>query len=195
LDDSTARGADAPVYGFRPRMIGGEIAFRLGGDSLEWLSGSHQGRVAYAMIRRVRLGFRPTTFMGRRFTAEIFPRTGGRVEIASLSVRSLGGNTDQGPAYRAFVAELHRRIVQAGGDCRFEAGLAAWRWWPSLVISLAFAAGILFIAGQALWQGQFASAALVAAIGALLAWQMVPLVTRNRPRAYRPDAIPADVMP
>ncbi len=195
MDDTTAVEAATPVYAFRPRMIGAEIAFRLGADSLEWSSGTRNGRVAYAMIRRLRLGFWFTNFMGRRYTAEIFPQGGGRLEIASLSARSLAGNENQGPAYRAFIVELHRRVARAGGDCRFEGGFAAWRWWPSLVVSAALGAAVLFVIGRAVLAGQFGTGALMLALGALLAWQMVPMLTRNRPCRYRPDAIPGDLLP
>jgi hypothetical protein len=194
--DETARAPDeGPIYAFRPRLMGAVFAFRLGAEGLEFEMGSRSGRIAYPMIARIRLGFRPTTFMGRRYTAEIFPRVGGKFEIASASARSVFDNTDQGAAFRSFIAELHRRIQHARSDCRFEAGMAAWRWWPSLVVTIGMVIGVLIIAGRAALDGQYGVGLVVVAVGLLFLWQMGAVLLHNRPRTYAPDAIPEDVLP
>ncbi len=195
MDDTTETADDAPVYAFKPRMLAAEHVFRLGPDSLEWFIGGHSGRVAYPMIERIRVGFRLTNFMGRRYTAEIFPRSGRRMEISSYSARGVLDNTNQGTAYRAFIAELHRRIVKARGECRFEAGMAAWRFWPSLAITLAMTAGLIYVVVRGIYGDQIVTGLLVLAAGALFLWQMGKTVLGNRPRSYSPDAIPEDVLP
>ena len=191
---------DAPeseglVYQYRPRMVGSELAFRLGEQSLEWSVAGSRGSVTYPMIARVRLGYRPSNLGNRRFIAEIWPLNGPRLEVASASYRSLVAMDDQGPAYNAFVGELHRRIAEAGGDCRFEAGFAAWRWWPMVVVGIVTAAGLLYVAIQTLLRDDLGAGVLIAAFIALFAWQMGPLIVRNRPRDYEPNHIPADVLP
>jgi hypothetical protein len=185
---------EGPIYAFRPRLIGPAYVFRLGPDSLEWQMGNRPGRVAYPMIARLRLGFRFSTFMGRRYTAEVFPRQGGRFEIASTSARSVFDNSDQGAAFRAFVTELHRKIGPNAG-CRFEAGMAAWRWWPSAAVTAALLVAVLFVALRAVLDAQVVPGLIVLAVGVLFLWQMGMLLLRNRPRTYAPDAIPEDVLP
>jgi hypothetical protein len=187
--------SDDFVYQFRPRAIGPAHAFRIGTHSLEWDLAGRRGRVAYPMIARIRLAYRPSNFGTRRFIAEIWPRNDARVEIASASFRSLVSTDDQLPSYRTFVRELHRRIVEAGGDCRFEAGLAAWRWWPMAAVGAAASVALLVVAVQTIGRGDFAGAVVVAAFIALFAWQMLPLIRRNRPRRYDPRAIPEEVLP
>jgi hypothetical protein len=194
VDEAARAEEEGLVYAFRPRLVGAASAFRLGRDALEWQMGNRSGQVAYPMIGRVRLGFRLGTFMGRRYTAELFPRQGGRFEIASTSARSIFDNADQGAAFRAFVTELHRRIGPASG-CRFEAGMAAWRWWPSVVVTAALLAGVLIIAGRALVDGQVMPGLIILAVGVLFLWQMGNVLLRNRPRTYAADAIPEDVLP
>lgn len=194
MDEAVRAEEEGLVYTFRPRLVGAAFAFRLAPNALEWQMGNRSGRVAYPMIGRVRLGFRLGTLMGRRYTAEIFPRNGGRLEIASTSARSIFDNADQGAAFRAFVTELHRRIGRSSG-CRFEAGMAAWRWWPSVVVTLALLAGVLFVAGRALLDAQFTPGLIILAVGVLFLWQMGNVLLRNRPRTYAADAIPEDVLP
>jgi hypothetical protein len=183
------------VYHYRPRMIGAVYSFRLGSHSLEWNMSGYPGQVAYPMIAMVRLGFRPSNFGNRRFTAEIWPRTGAKIEIASASYKSMVSMEDQGPAYRAFIGELHRRIAESGGDCRFEAGFAAWRWWPMAAIALATAVALVYVAVTTLANGDNGAALLIIGFMGLFSWQMWPLISRNRPERYDPHHIPEQVLP
>ena len=186
---------EAPVYQFRPRMLGSDHSFRLGADSLEWTVGNHSGRTAYPMITCLRLGYRPSNLGSKRFTTEIWSRNTPRLEIASTSTRSLVASEDHGAAYRSFIRDLHLRIANSGGECRFEAGFAPWRWWPMVAIGIATMLGMGFVALRAIMSADFRATAILIALVGLLAWQMLPLVVRNRPRRYDPRHIPDDVLP
>jgi hypothetical protein len=133
--------------------------------------------------------------MGYRYTTEIFPRNGGRMEISSASARGVLDSTNQGAAYRVFVAELNRRIVAARSDCRFEAGMAAWRFWPSVAVTAAMGAALLYVLARGLQGEQLLTALLLVVFGAFFLWQMARMVYGNRPRPYSPDAIPPELMP
>jgi hypothetical protein len=193
--DTTEIADDAPVYAFKPRMLAAEHVFRLGPDSLEWNVGGRTGRIAYPMIARIRVGFRFTNFMGHRYTAEIFPRSGGRMDISSVSSRGMLDNANQGVAYRAFIAELHRRVASARGECRFEAGMAVWRFWPSVTITLAMAAALVYVLVRGILGDQIVTSLIVLAAGSLFVWQMGKMVLANKPRSYRPETIPEDLLP
>lgn len=182
-------------YAYRPRMIGSGFFFRLGEHSLEWNLGGYAGQTPYPMIAMVRLGFRPSNFGGRRFIAEIWPQKGARIEIASSSYKSVVAMEDQGPDYRAFVTELHRRIAASGAKCRFEAGFAAWRWWPMIAVTAATAIALVYVLANTLGTGNSGATLLIIAFMALFGWQMWPLVSRNRPERYEPDKIPGRVLP
>jgi hypothetical protein len=186
---------EAPVYQFRPRMLGSDHSFRLGPDSLEWNVAGHSGRTAYPMITYVRLGYRPSNLGGRRFTTEIWSRNTPRIEIVSASSRSLVATEDHGAAYTAFIRDLHLRIAGSGAHCRFEAGFAPWRWWPMVTIGAATVLGMGFVLVRAIAAGDFRASILMLGLVAVLAWQMLPLVVRNRPRQYDPRHIPDDVLP
>jgi hypothetical protein len=182
-----------PVYRYRAGLMGGELALRLS-EALVWSAGSREGRIPYAEIKRVRLAFRPTNIMTKRCVAEIWPRAGMRLSVASSAMRSLLDAQDHGPAFRAFVLELVRRIG-AAGDCRFEAGFPAWRWWPMAVLTVAFLGGAALFALKALVGGELMIGLATIGVGAVFGWQVGNMVVRNRPRTFAPDAVPSDVLP
>lgn len=182
-------------YSYRPRAVGAACSFRLGLHSLDWDLGGTSGSTAYPMISMIRIGYRPSNFGTRRFIAEIWSQRGPRLEIASASHRSLVALDDQGADFRKFIGELHRRIAASGGHCRFEAGFAAWRWWPMAAVGVVTAAALVYVALTTLLRGDFAAGLLIVGFMVLFAWQMWPLIARNRPRRYDPRHIPEAVMP
>src|ERR1700676_4066471 len=133
------------TYRYRPRMVGGDFAFRLEPDALAWELGRRNGRVAYRNIARLRLGYRPTNLAGSRFIAEIWSREGAKLEIASISQRSLFDYQNLATEYRAFVVELARRIAASGGQCRCDAGFPPWRWWPALFVAVATLIAAIYV--------------------------------------------------
>jgi hypothetical protein len=187
--------AEGLSYQYRPRLIGSEAGFRLAREGLDWFVGGRSGRIAYPMVRRVRLSYRPSNLGNRRFITEIWSPNAPRMEIASASYRSVVSMDDQGPAYNAFIEQLHRRLASAGGDCRFEAGFPAWRWWPMLVVAIVAGLALCYVAIQSVGSGDFSAAVLVAGFILLFVWQVAPLVWRNRPRRYDPRTIPPEVLP
>jgi len=189
-----AAGGD-PVYSTKPSLMGAPWEFRLAPDALEWSAGGHRGRVAYARIGRVRLSFRPVTMQTRRFVAEIFPAGGGRLAITSTSWRSLVEQQAQDREYGDFIRELHRRMVAAGAAAAFETGTPAVLYWPGLAVFVVCALGLAALAVRALALGELAGAALVGGFFALFVWQSTSYFQRNRPGCYRPDALPAELVP
>ena len=192
-DADPATGAFA--YSFRPNMIGSALELRLTPDSLAWTMGSGSGRIAYPMIARLRLGYRPSGISTRRYVAELWPRGGSRLVIYSTSPRNIFDIEDHGADYRAFVRELSRRIAAARADCRFETGYPAWRWWPMAAIGSVTLCAIVYVGVQAVVAKELATAAVIAAFGALFFWQVAMVILRNRPGSYAPDAIPENVLP
>ena len=195
LNDIKEGGDEGLVYHYRPRMIGSGFSFRLGAHSLEWNMSGLPGQVPYPMIAMVRLGFRPSNFGNRRYIAEIWPGKGAKLEIASASYKSMVSMEDLGPEYRAFITELHRRIAASGSNCRFEAGFAAWRWWPMVAVAAATAIALVYVGATTLLRGDTGAGLLVAGFMGLFAWQMWPLISRNRPMRYDPRQIPDQVLP
>jgi len=193
--DPDPDGRNAFVYSYKPSLMGAAFAFRLAPTGLEWSRGRHAGHLPYAGIRRLRLSFRPVTMQPQRFIAEIWPMSGPKLQIASVSWRSMVEQERQDLAYRAFVLELHRRIAEAGGQAAFEAGSPAALYWIGLVVFTVVSLAIAALAVRALQFGQATAAAIVVGFLALFLWQIGGFFRRNRPGRYGPDAIPSAVLP
>jgi hypothetical protein len=183
------------TYRYRPRMVGGDFAFRLDPDALAWELGRRNGRLAYRDIARLRLGYRPANLGGNRFIAEIWSRAGAKLEIASISQRSLFDYQNLATEYRAFIVELARRIAASGGQCRCDAGFPPWRWWPALFVAVATLIAAIYVSVQALIAGGVTAGAVIAVLGLFFLWQIGSMIVRNRPRSYDPNSPPGDVLP
>lgn len=184
-----------PSYAYKPALMGAPWQFRLTRETLEWSMGRHSGRVPYGGIARVRLSFRPVSLQSYRFLAEIWPERGPKLTVASTTWRSMAGHERQDAAYAAFVAELHRRIVAAGGQGAFVAGSPALLYWSGLAIFLAASLALAGLTARALQAEAGAAGAMIGGFLALFLWQLGGFFRRNRPRRYRPDALPALLLP
>jgi hypothetical protein len=192
---STDPETGEPLYAYKPSLTGAPWQFRLGPEALEWRVGARAGRIAYGRIRRLRLSFRPGAMPRRRYLAEIWPAAGPKVTIASASWRGIAEREALDGGYGTFVSDLHRRIAAAGSNASFERGAPTLLYWPTLVLSAAAAMAMGGLTIEALRTGVLAGALFVAAFLALFLWQMSDFFRRNRPGTYRPDALPAGVLP
>jgi hypothetical protein len=191
---SEAGGHD-PSYSFKPALLGAPWELHLRPDALEWRAGLSSGRVAYDRIRRLRLSFRPVTMQSYRFLTEIWSDAHPRITIASTSWKSMVEQERQDTAYWTFVTELHRRIAAAPARARFQRGSPAIMYWLGAVVSAAAALALTVLAVRALLMREWTGAALVGGFMALFAWQIGTFFWRNLPGTYRPEALPAQVMP
>jgi hypothetical protein len=192
---ATDRDTGEPLYAYKPSFTGAPWQFRLGPEALEWHVGVRGDRIPYGRIRRLRLSFRPAAMQGRRYVAEIWPASGPKLTIASSSWKGMAEQERLDAGYATFVTELHRRIAAAGTRASFERGTPALLYWPSLALSAAAALAMGALAVEGLRTGALVGALFVAAFVALFLWQMGGFFRANRPGTYRPDALPADVLP
>ena len=112
-----------PTYAFKPSLIGAMCQFTLKPDALEWQIGRRSGRVRYDRVRAVRLSYRPVTMQSQRFITEIWSADNPKIQIVSVSWRSIMEQERLDKAYSAFVTELHRRLAAAGAAAKFSTGL------------------------------------------------------------------------
>jgi len=97
--------------------------------------------------------------------------------------------------YAVFVAALHRCLAQAQTRARFEQGTSPMQYWPGLAVYVVTSVALAILIARALQQGATAGALFIAAFFALFLWRGGDYFRRNRPRLYRVDALPADLMP
>jgi hypothetical protein len=184
-----------PTYAFKASLVGSLWQFTLRPDALEWQVGRRSGRIRYDAIHAVRLSYRPVTMQSHRFIAEIWSPGNPKIQIVSVSWRSIMEQQRLDAAYAAFVVELHRRLGAAGSPARFSTGLPFATYWVGVVVfsAVLVATGGLLV--RAMSFDQWAPMVVVAIFFLVFAYQLGTYFYRNRPGRYRPDAVPADVLP
>ena len=192
-DDAAAGGN--PRYTFRPSLMGAPSEFELSPDALHWQIGRYSGRIRYDRVRSVRMMFRPLTIQSHRFLTEIRSTDSPKIQISSVSWRSMIEQERFDAPYSAFITEFHRRLAAANTTARFSAGMPVVSYWIGLVVfgSVMIATAVMVV--RALELGQWTSAALVGLFFLVFAVQLGNLFRRNWPSRYRPDALPKAVLP
>ena len=194
-DPSDPGEDDAPLYVFRPSLAGAPRQFMLTEGGIAWIAGRHSGTVPFTAVRRVRLSFRPVNMQTQRYVTEIWAEGGSKLEIVSSSWKSMFAQERLDQSYTAFVGELHRRIARAAAAVTWEQGINPFRYWPGIAVFAAVAFGLSVLIVRALQAQAYGGAGFIAAFAAVFFWQGGDFLRRNRPRRYRPEALPAEVMP
>jgi hypothetical protein len=182
-------------YSYKAASFGAPWEFKLRPEGLELSAGRRGGLLRYDQILRVRLSFRPVTMQSYRFQAEIWSKDFPKIRIASTSWRGIVEQVRQDEAYTAFIVELHRRIATAGAPAQFSTGMPGIVYWIGLAVFVAVALGLAALAVRALRLEEWAGAAVVGGFFALFLWQLGGFFRRNRPGVYRPESVPAIVLP
>jgi len=194
-DPRTTAGEGVISYAYRPALLGAPWEFKLAGDSIDWAAGSKSGHVSFRNIRQVRISYRPSSMQSHRFMTELWADGAPKLEILSSSWKSMVEQERLDKPYAEFVAELHRRLARAAPPARYEQGSHPLMYWPGLVAFVGVSLGLAFLIVRALQVGTKGGAAFIGAFLALFLWQGGNFFRRNRPGLYRPDALPADLMP
>lgn len=190
-----AAAHSGPVYGYKPNLMGAPWVFALTDAGIEWEYGRRTGLLPYDKVRRVRMSFRPATLQTQRFMTEIWGEDSPKLQISSTTFRGLVEQARQDADYVPFVAELHRRLAAAGSTASFEVGMNRWLYGVGVVVMGAIAVVLAILIGRTALNRDLPGFAIVAAVGALFAWQAGSLFYRNRPMTYWPDAPPSVAMP
>jgi hypothetical protein len=146
-------------------------------------------------IASVRLSYRPISMQSRRFRADI--ETAGRERIAVLSTtwQTVALMAPQDHDYRAFITRLHRRLAQAGSQAVLTGGLRPGIYAAAIVLLALLAMAMFGLLARAVATGEFAGSLFLVGFAALFAWQIGGFIRRNRPRTYRFDDLPKDLLP
>ena len=187
--------ADFPPYMYRPSLLGAPFTYRLTEKGLAFEAGRRTGFAPYETIGRIRMSFKPSSMQSQRYMTEIWPAGLPKLMVVSCSWKSMMIQERQDKAYSAFIAELHRRLHAAGTATVYERGSVPLLYWPGLVAFVGVALGLVLLVVRALQVDAKAGAAFIGAFLALFLWQGGHFFGRNKPGAYRPDALPANLLP
>jgi hypothetical protein len=195
LNDDSAVPPPGNTYSYRPSLLGAPHEFRLGEHGLAWSVGRKTGSVAWRDIARVRLSYRPASMQSHRFLAEIWAAGAPKLTIMSTSWKSMVVQERFDQGYAAFVTELHQRLAQAQTQARFEQGTSPLQYWPGLAVFAATSLGLAFLTARALQEHAIGGSLFIAGFLAFFLWRGGDFFRRNRPRLYRVEALPAELLP
>jgi hypothetical protein len=182
-------------YAYKASLIGAAHQFELTEDGLSWRIAGKTGVWTYAGISAIRLSYRPVSMQSRRFRADIDNADGGRIAILSTTWHTAALMAPQDKDYRAFIAQLHRRMAQAGSGATLIGGLGPRGYAAAIALLILVAIAISGLFVRAIATGEFAGALFLAGFTAMFAWQIGGFVRRNRPRAYTFDQLPEALLP
>src|ERR1700738_1662692 len=177
-------------YTYKASLIGAAHQFELTDNGLSWRIAGKTGLWPYAGISAIRLSYRPVSMQSRRFRADIDNADGGRIAIVSTTWHTAALMAPQDRDYRAFIAQLHRRMAQAGSMATLIGGLGPRAYAAAIALLVLVAIAISGLFARAIATGEFAGALFLAGFTALFAWQIGGFVRRNRPRVYTFDQLP-----
>jgi hypothetical protein len=197
MDGDRARTVDESTiaYAYRPSLLGAAWEFALTDTGIEWVAGSRSGRMAFRNIRVVRMSYKPASMQSRRFVTEIWADGAPKLQIVSVSWKSMVEQERRDRPYSAFIRELHRRLALSAPQARFEQGTNPLKYWPGLIVFVIVALLLAGLTARGLQADTWRGAAIVGVFLALFLWQGGKYFRCNRPGSYRPDALPAEVMP
>jgi hypothetical protein len=188
--------AAAPVrYAYKASLMGSAHQFELGDDGLAWRVAGKSGVWPYAGIAAIRLSYRPVSMQSRRFRADIDRSGGGRLAIVSTSWQTAALMAPQDRDYRAFIAQLHRRMAEAGSNAALAGGLRPGIYAAAVALLALVGIAITGLFVRAIATGEFAGALFLVGFTALFGWQIGGFIRRNRPRAYSFDDLPGALLP
>jgi hypothetical protein len=182
-------------YAYRPSLLAAPWEFEVAPDTLKWRVGRRAGEIPYADIRRIRMSYRPVTMAAHRFLTEIWSNNTPRLPVASTSWKNMVEQERQDTGYREFLIALHARLAERQVQASYETGSPPLIYWPGVVIFAGLALGMAALTVRGLQTGAYGGAAFVGGFFVLFMWQVGGFFRRNRPGRYRPDALPADVLP
>ncbi len=185
----------APSWRQRARPVGFEIAYRLEGDTLVVDSTRKVDRVRLSAVEQVRFVYAPSNLSSKGFKTQLRLSDGKTITFGNLSWRSLTDMDRDDAGYHAFVNALAAAIAQANPRARFVAGKPSLLWGALAMVSALSLLMLAFFTGRALLQGAYSTALLGLLLAAASYWQVMPMVTLNKPRELVLGEVPDDLVP
>jgi hypothetical protein len=130
-----------------------------------------------------------------RFRADIEAADGQRINILSTSRQTVALLTSQNDDYRAFITQLHGRMLKAGSKAELVGGLGAASYAAGIMLLALVGVAVFGLLARAVATGEWAGGLFLVGFAALFAHQIGGFVLRNRPRAYTFDRLPNSLLP
>jgi hypothetical protein len=192
-----AESADPPlVLRCRRNERESVATWTLGPDALERTEANGATKkMAYGEVKELRLLYDPARAAPNRFRCDLNSVAGHRVTLMSRSFVAPGTYEDRASGYAPFVREIIKRVSESAPHCKLYAGQTPWSFYGGHVLALI---GVLIIAHLAARFGGLPPNAALILNGVMVgAYAVLALRTarRNRPRSFKPQSIPSDMLP
>jgi hypothetical protein len=182
-------------YTYKASVAGSPQSFELGGQGMSFHTGFRSGLWRYGDIVRIRLSYRPVSMLRHRFRADIRHRDGGTLKIVSATWAGIVAMVPQNDSYRAFIAELHRRVAAERGRVEFTAGLHPIVFAMAVAVFAGIAFAIATLVVRALLAGEVVAVLFFLAFAAWTGWYAGGWLMRNKPQRYEPAHVPPQLLP
>ena len=182
-------------YAYKASVAGSPQIFELTGQGMSYHTGFRSGVWGYGDIGRIRLTYRPVSMLRHRFRADIRHKDGRTLKIFSATFAGILALTPQNDSYRAFIAELHRRVAAAGGSAEYVAGLNPIAFAMAVAVFGAIAIAIATLLVRALVAGDVVAVLFLLGFVAWSGWYIGSWLMRNKPQRYAPEHVPEQLLP
>jgi hypothetical protein len=183
------------TYGHRARPYSHEAVFELRDDRIAIEQGSRKGDFLFGEIVMIRLMYKPKNTTNEGYQTKIYRRDRKTAAFTNLSWKSLVDVDRQDADYSSFLRKMILATSAVNPSVVLVAGLPRWKHMLVSLFGAASVAALALVTVQALMQGSWPMALLTAGLAGYFVWWAMRYVSRNRPRHFKPDNIPADVMP
>lgn len=183
------------TYEHSPGPSRAPVSFSLDGDRLVVDSGRGVQEVPLGAVEQVRLTYEPKSLGRNAFQTRLRLKDGKSVTFSSLHWKSLVDVRRLDREYRIFTRALFDAIAHANPGARFVAGRPRITWAATVAVAITALAAITLFTWRALQAGAPAAALMGVLIALVGIWQIEPMVRLNKPRRFRPEEPPADLIP
>lgn len=168
--------------------------FSIQGATLRIEEEGRTNEIALTDIVEVRCRYFPTRVQLNRYECLLTVKSGMKIKIGNQFFRGVADFEDRSADYRKFVVALHVALSKQNPTCVFHSGVAPSSFYLTaafLALSMLTLAFLIIVMGASL--PGFAVIKLIILIA------MIPISIKwfykNKPKIYRPQAIPTDVLP
>lgn len=186
---------DTVSYRHRPKATSGEVGFRIDGDALAVETQRQRLRLPLGEAALIRLTFELGALGRSIFRLTLRLRDGRKASLTNVTWHGIGETARQDEAYRTFVRALIATAMQLNPACRLLAGKSRPVWLAMVAVVALTLLGLMAFAARAFAFDAPGAAAIGLVVFALTAFQVTPLILRNRPRIFTAEMIPGDLLP
>lgn len=217
-ESTNTNDSDVILYEQRPKPYSHALELRLDRAALRGERGKSNQSFPLAAIEKITLTYTPRNVARHTFRCDVQAKDGRSVRFENISWRSLIEAERLNAGYNQVVRALIDRASRANPKLILQGGITPFRYWFMLIVGVALTGALIGTVIYALGAdaalpnleksipientifrifGRWSNllALFSSGLAAYIALWLREYLTRNRPRTFRPEAIPDALMP